>query len=109
LTELTPPSALPQVPRSSGEERGSRRDSLVTGFKKSRPSWYVPVVSVASTMLVVGVASYFIWQSDSRPVVEKQFLNRDKFWDSLPDVVGGFWLDIQMFLIAETAILILRC
>lgn len=57
-------------------------------------------------MLVVGVASYFIWQSDSRPVVEKQFLNRDKFWDSLPDVVGGFWLDIQMFLIAETAILI---
>jgi len=117
MTDLTPPSALPSIGPSrrrngsggfgGGRQRQSSQDGRQqSSFGKSRPSWYVPVVSVASTMLVVGTASYFIWQSNSRQLVEQQFFNREKFWDSFPDVVGGFWLNIQMFVVAEIAILL---
>lgn len=105
MDQITPPSSLP-TPGSFGGGSDSGLGGS-SGFGKVRPGWYVPVVSVASTMLVVGVAAYFIWQSNSRHLVERQFLNRDKFWDSFPDVLSGFWLDIRMFVIAEIAILAL--
>ena len=121
MAELNPPSALrvpglgppsldlgpdsdPGAGSGSGSESGFGR--FDKRFGKSRPAWYVPVVSVASTVLVVGVLAYIVWQSNSRERVFKQFFNWDRFWDSFPDVLSGFWLDMFMFVIAEVAILV---
>ena len=57
-------------------------------------------------MLVVGVLAYLIWQSSSRQQVGEKFFGRRGFRESFSDVLGGFWLDMFMFAIAEVAILI---
>ena len=46
-----------------------------------------------------------ILTSDAWPAVQKQFFNWDRFVEVFPDMLGGFWLDIKMFLVAEVIIL----
>ena len=114
MAELNPPSALrvpglgppglgPEAGRNARPEPGFSRFNK--RFGKPRPTWYVPVVSVASTVLVVGVLAYLVWQSNSRDLVVRQFFNWEKFWDAFPDILDGFWLDMRMFIVAEVAIL----
>ena len=43
--------------------------------------------------------------SETWPQVRDQFLNRDDFKASFPDVLSGFWLDLKMFVIAQVLIL----
>ncbi len=43
--------------------------------------------------------------SEAWPSVQQQFFNPENFAEAWPDVVGGFWLDVRMFLVAEVAIL----
>ena len=41
------------------------------------------------------------------PEVQQAFLNGPIFWASLPGIVGAFWMNVQLFLIAEVLILAL--
>lgn len=63
------------------------------------------LIAAASTVILIGVVLWWILTSDAWPAVQKQFFNSKHFWESLPAVAGGFWLDIRMFLIAEVLIL----
>ena len=40
--------------------------------------------------------------------VQASFLNGRVFWESLPGLIDAFWVNIQLFLIAEVLILVLR-
>jgi polar amino acid transport system permease protein len=64
------------------------------------------LIAAASTVVLLGVAAWVISRSDTWPQVRDQFLNRDDFKASWPDVLHGFWLDLKMFFIAQIAILI---
>ena len=44
--------------------------------------------------------------SEAWPDVQRQFFNPEHFRASWPDVLDGFWLNVQMFLIAEVLILV---
>lgn len=64
-------------------------------------------VATASTIVVAVVAAFTITHSPGWPRVRESFFNGHAFADSFPDVFGGLWLNIRMFLIAEVFILVL--
>ena len=87
LDRSRPPSAVPRLNRTA--ERGTR--SALIAFASTL------VFFVAVTLVVVNSAAW--------PAFRNQFFNGEVFVDAWPVVVGGFWLDIQMFAVAEVAIL----
>ena len=63
------------------------------------------LIAAASTVVVIGLVVWWILSSAAWPAVQKQFFNPTNFREVWPDVAGGFWLDIRMFLVAEVLIL----
>ena len=79
--------------RGSGSGRGS-------GEEGARGA----LIAAASTVVFLAVAIWLISRSPNWPKVRDQFFNRDEFVASWPDVVRGFWVDVQMFLYGLIAI-----
>ncbi|MCP3996876.1 MAG: amino acid ABC transporter permease [bacterium] len=65
------------------------------------------LIAAVSTVILVGLVLWWVLSSEAWPAVRRQFFNSEHFWESLPEVAGGFWLDIKMFLVAEVLILFL--
>jgi len=63
------------------------------------------LIAAASTVLVFGLILWVVLTSAAWPKVQQQFFSWFHFKESFPDVASGFWLDIQMFLVAEVLIL----
>lgn len=87
LDRSQPPSAVPHLSRTA--ERGSRS----------------AVVAFISTLVLVGAFTLIVVNSAAWPAFRDQFFSGEVFIDAWPVVVGGFWLDVQMFVVAEIAIL----
>lgn len=83
-----PPAALPDLKRA--REAGARPALIAFGS------------SVAFAVVFVVVVA----NSPSWPAFRHQFFNGEVLADSWPIVVSGFWLDMQMFAVAEVAILV---
>ena len=83
------PGLLGPPPAPRGREEGTR----------------AALIAAASTLIFIGVALWAILTSEAWPAVQKQFFSWDDFVEVFPDVLGGFWLDIKMFLFAEIVIL----
>jgi len=64
------------------------------------------IIAAISTVVVFGLIVWWVLSSEAWPEVQQQFFNPDHFVASWPDVLGGFWLNIQMFAVAEILILI---
>lgn len=56
-------------------------------------------------MIFGGLITWWILSSEAWPEVQEQFFNLRHFVQAWPDVLGGFWLNIQMFVVAEILIL----
>jgi polar amino acid transport system permease protein len=65
------------------------------------------LIAFASTVTLVVVVVVLVLRSESWPAVQRQFFNGEDFRASFPDVLGGFWLNLQMWVIAEVLILAL--
>jgi len=63
------------------------------------------VIAAVSTVVVFGVLGYIVVTSPGWASVQRSFFNERIFWESLPRIVPGFWVNIQLFLIAEVLIL----
>jgi polar amino acid transport system permease protein len=63
-------------------------------------------VAAASTVIFFSLILWFVLTSEAWPAVQRQFFSWFHFTESFPAVLSGFWLDIQMFLVAEVLILI---
>ena len=63
------------------------------------------LIAAASTVAVLGVAVVAVRSSANWPAVRAQFFNPENFREAWPDVLGGFWLDLRMFVVAQVAIL----
>jgi polar amino acid transport system permease protein len=63
------------------------------------------LIAATSTVVFVGVVSWVVLTSEFWPAVQRQFFSWTHFKRSFPDVLSGFWLDVQMFLVAEVLIL----
>lgn len=113
-TSRTPLSSEPPVadPETTGPpglfRAGSRRGRLADGVR----DWFDEegatgaLVAAASTVAVFGVIAWVVVTSDNWDAVQRQFFNPENFAEAWPDVLGGFWLDIRMFVVAQVAILL---
>jgi polar amino acid transport system permease protein len=63
------------------------------------------LVAIVSTVVVFGVIGYVVVNSPGWPRVQDAFLNGPIFWESLPKIVAKFWVNVQLFLVAEVLIL----
>lgn len=81
----------PRLPRRRAREEGARG----------------ALIAFASSVVFFGLAAWAILTSEAWPKVQQQFFNPENFREVFPDVARGFWLDIQMFLLAEVLILVI--
>lgn len=63
------------------------------------------VIAAASTLVVFGLIIWWVATSENWPDVQQAFFNPGHFIASWPEVLDGFWLNVQMFAIAEVLIL----
>jgi polar amino acid transport system permease protein len=86
-----------------GDPRGPR---LVQRRQRERNQLLRSVtIALVSTVVVFGVLGTLIVNSPGWAAVERSFLNRAIFERTLPDVIGAFRVNVQLFLIAEVLIL----
>ena len=97
------PAADPgsHTPNPLSGDRGSR---ILRGGEGARSTW----VAVASTLIffaLVGIAVVNSpgWSADGG--VKDQFFDGALFLESLPKILDGFWLNVQIFLMAEVLVL----
>ena len=55
------------------------------------------LLAALSTVVFVAVAWVAVAQSPNWPRIQAQFFNGDDFAAAWPDVVGGFWLNLELF------------
>ena len=65
------------------------------------------LIAAVSTAVVFGLLAVLVTNAAGWPRFQAAFLNGPIFWESLPKVVDKFWLNVQLFLIAEVLILVL--
>ena len=83
------PRLLGRPPRRRGEEGG--RSALI---------------AFVSTIVFLALALWLILTSEAWPAVQQQFFSPTHFREAWPTVLSAFWLDVQMFMVAEAAILV---
>jgi polar amino acid transport system permease protein len=63
-------------------------------------------VAVASTLVFTAIVVLLVVNSTGWPAVRKSFFDRQLFADSFPEVARAFLLNVRIFCIAETVILV---
>lgn len=93
-----PPSALPS-PRWRGRRRvpPRRRGGREEGARGA-------LIATASTIVFVAVVAALVANSPNWPRVRRQFFDPERFREAWPDVLGGFWRNVEMFAYAMAAI-----
>jgi polar amino acid transport system permease protein len=95
----------PIVPGDPGlpEDRSSR-SRLLEPFqaKGAKGVW----IAVASTLIFFGVLLIVVVNSSGWPEVKRQFFNGEEFTSSFPGILRAFWVNVQLFLIAEAIVLV---
>ena len=64
------------------------------------------LIALVSTAVVFTALGLVVVNAPGWPEFQAKFLDRDLFLESLPKVVGKFWVNVQLFLIAEVLILV---
>jgi polar amino acid transport system permease protein len=63
------------------------------------------LIALVSTVIVFAAIVVIIRNAPGYAEFEEKFLNGPIFWESLPKIVGRFWINIQLFMAAEVLIL----
>jgi len=83
------------------DELSARRGSHL--FGRMRPSGVL--VATLSTIIVFGVIGFVVVNAPGFARVQEAFFNAEQFQRSIPLLAQSLWVNIQLFLIAEVAIL----
>jgi polar amino acid transport system permease protein len=100
------------APLETGGPVGSGPPGLWPRTRASLRDWFSQegakgaAIAAASTVAFFGLAAWLVARSPNWPRVQAQFFNPENFAASWPAVAAGFWLDVQMFVIAQVAILV---
>jgi polar amino acid transport system permease protein len=91
------------LPLGAGPPRpGVRRPARDRGGREEGAR--AALIATVSTILFVVVAVWLVVSSPNWPAVRNQFFNAEQFRRAWPDVLRGFWLDVQMFVYGILAI-----
>ena len=64
------------------------------------------VIALVSTVAFFGVLTWVVVNSPGWPRIQASFLDARVFGDALPDLVGAFVVNAQLFLVAEVLVLV---
>ena len=81
--------------------------SGVSGPARRRRAIRPILIATASTAVVFGVLGVVITNAPGWPRVQTAFFSPEVFQAALPGIVDKFWINVQLFLIAEALILVL--
>jgi len=65
------------------------------------------LVALASTVVFFGAVGWVVLSSPGWPAVRASFFNGEVFASSAPAIVRSFWVNVQLFVVAELLILVL--
>ncbi len=91
-------------------DRGESLDPPGPGrrSRRARPSALrSTAIAFASTFVFFGFLAWVAVNSPGWPLVQQSFFNGELFANSLPDIAAAFWVNVQLFFIAEILILFL--
>lgn len=74
---------------------------------RARDRWVPALISVVSTVVVFGLAAWWIGRSEYWPAVQNAFFSWEAIQESFPNVLRGFWLNLRIWIIAEVFILVI--
>ena len=80
---------------SLDERPPGRRSAIAELFREEGAKG--ALLAAVSTLIVFGVAAFAVLNSPNWPKIRDQFFNPEDFADSWPDVVDGFWLNLELF------------
>jgi polar amino acid transport system permease protein len=79
-----------------------------TRYQRPRPnSLHSTFIALVSTAVVFGAIGWVIVSAPGWSKVQASFFNQEVFAKSFPAIAGAFWVNVQLFLIAEVLILLL--
>lgn len=79
-----------------------------TRHPRQRPnSLHSTFIALVSTAVVFGAIGWVIVSAPGWSKVQASFFNQEVFAKSFPAIAGAFWVNVQLFLIAEVLILLL--
>lgn len=96
-------------------EGGSTTSGSIPPVRLPRRSRLLPapgdrrglVIAIVSTIVVFGVIGYVIVSSPGWPRFRASFFDAEVFVESWPRIVRAFWVNIQLFVLAEILVLVL--
>jgi polar amino acid transport system permease protein len=65
------------------------------------------LVAVVSTVAIFSAAAWLVVTSPGWPRVRDVFFDAEVFAESWPRIVGSFWVNVQLFVLAELLVLVL--
>jgi polar amino acid transport system permease protein len=98
---MDPEGVLSQPSGSVPPTRATRGPRLGLGAEGARSL----LIAIVSTIVFFGIIGYVVVNSAGWPRVQAQFLDSEIFWESLPKLISKFWVNVQLFLVAEVLIL----
>ena len=87
----------PRLERETDGEQPLRRLFTATAGLLREEGAKAAVIAVVSTVVFFGAAIALVATSPNWPDVRDQFFNPDDFRESAPDVIDGFWLNLELF------------
>jgi polar amino acid transport system permease protein len=90
---------------TAGGAAGSRRSRILGDLQGS--GGRSVAVALASTVVFFALVAVLVVRSPGWPSVRRSFLDGDIFGASFPQIARAFWLNVQIFCVAEVAILVL--
>ncbi len=83
-----------------GDRRAAREKA-----RKARSRRGQAIAAISSVVVLGGLATAIL-TSSGWPDVRETFFSAESFRTNFPDILGGFWLDVKMFLAVEVIVLI---
>ena len=90
-----PPTS--EIDLDAEEEPPRRRLLASTSALLQEEGAKAAIVAVVSTIAFFGVAAVLVVNSPNWPRVRDQFFNPEDFREAAPDVLRGFWLNLELF------------
>jgi polar amino acid transport system permease protein len=83
---------------ASGPRRSRAADDRRVALRSS-------LIALVSSVVFFGLLAWLVVNASGWPAFQRQFLNADLFWQSLPRLIRAFWVNVQLFRLAEVFIL----
>ncbi|MGD9740597.1 MAG: amino acid ABC transporter permease [Bauldia sp.] len=72
--------------------------------RRRRIDWLPILISIASVIIVFGAVAYFVSRAEQWPRIKLQFFSWEAMKESFPDVLRGFWVNVEIWVICIISI-----